>query len=602
MANDVEIIVEASVADALVKLDLVKHAVKDVGDAGGTTAKQLGDENNRSSLSSALRGLEGHLARFNGSGPFGLGFLQNRFRDVGLGVLKVSRYFADGANAAGAWISGVTQGIPVLEQMGAGLASVVEGLGSLVAILGPAAAGIGILVAAFLVLDTILNAVATTVGTVVAIFADLVAPVTLVTGLLGGLGVAFLIAAKSAFGQGGALGGQLKVLKNQFDNLTKTLVQDFMPVFRFLIDSAHSALTYLNQIAKLPLADAFRSLATTGVQAVSKFLGQIGTLLARPFRLAVQIAFGSGKGGNEVASAVAGLWKQFSDFLFGYTKTHPVRVGGKFLGITQTQVDGALQPFIDWFNRHHFEKQGRKIGREILAGLAPLAAPLGQFIVTVLEDAAKQAARDFVRLLGAAFHAVQGLNARMTQAIRTAIIDAARSAASAIVSALGAAWNRVSSIASAIWRRIGSVGRAAVMILVGIIAGPLVGAWAGVSGAIRGIVGLIHAAIGAVESLIGALQSAASFASSINPFHGGNTNPSTNPGAGSGRGLGSHGPNVVTTAANVAASLAPGIHLHAGASLVSVHGADLTNAAQRRVIGAQLGDEIVRRFNQQAGG
>ena len=53
-----------------------------------------------------------------------------------------------------------------------------------------------------------------------------------------------------------------------------------------------SALKYLTTIAKLPLAQAFKSLSTTGVAGLQKFLDQVGHIVARPIRLAFQVAFG----------------------------------------------------------------------------------------------------------------------------------------------------------------------------------------------------------------------------------------------------------------------------------------------------------------------
>ena len=407
MANDIAIIVTAELGDTLLKLDLAKHAVSDLGDASEENAAKQEEAAASSALfSDSLTGLNGVL----------------------------------------------TQSVPLLG-------------GFQVPLIALPAVAVGAAVAVVALADAI--------GTLIAIVADLVAPVTLLAGLLGGLGGAFLIAAKSAFGGGGALSGQLGVLKHQFDNLTKTLVQDFMPVFRFLISSAHDALSYLNQIAKLPLKEAFQSLATTGVQAVTRFLEQVGHLVARPLRIAFQIAFGTGKGGNEIASAVSGLFKQVTDFLFGYTKTHQIHIG-RFLGpMTTTQVNGLFQPLIDWFNRHDFTKQGEKIGHAILNGFLGSGASqrVGSFLVQVLVDAAKTVAAGIIHQLGRAITwvvthldtvgkvlillgaPVIGLGALMVHAIGGAIVKIVggwgnvKSAIGAVVGAAKTFWGWLQKIA-----------------------------------------------------------------------------------------------------------------------------------------------------------
>src|SRR5207249_2753136 len=93
----------------------------------------------------------------------------------------------------------------------------------------------------------------------------------------------------------------------------------------------------------------------------------IGRALAKPFRLAIRLAF---DGGPTMKKAVDSWWTSFTNYLFGYTKTHPVfGPNGKFLGITRTSVDGALHPIVEWFGRQHFEKTGLKWADTILTGI-----------------------------------------------------------------------------------------------------------------------------------------------------------------------------------------------------------------------------------------
>jgi len=356
-------------------------------------------------------------------------------------------------------------------------------------------------------------ALADAIGTLIAIVADLVAPLTLVIGLLGLLGGAFFLAAKKAFGMHeDGFGQAIAGLKKQFDDLTTTLVGRFMPVFQFLIHNASQALDYLNKIAKLPLDQAFKSLATTGVQAVTKFLEQVGHLLAHPIRLAFQIAFGTGKGGNEVASAISGLWNQFTNFLFGYSKSHPIELRPGVFKIETKTVDGALQPFIDWFNRHDFTAQGIKIGHELLNGLKPFAKPAERFIVTVFEDAFKTVIRNFASTISrlvvewspfgaAGKRAAKEINDELTRELEQAMDN--------IVSKAEAAWSKIESLAKGHLDAI----KSAILALAGVFAGPLVSAVDQVVGAINGIISALNTAVGIAHALASAI-SAASLGSS----------------------------------------------------------------------------------------
>lgn len=453
----------------------------------------------------------------------------------------------------------------------AGATVATSGLDAAMSAAGPQ---IAVVVAVIAAAPVVVIALADAFGTLIAIVADFVAPITLVTGLLGGLGLGFAFAAMKAFGQHGSLHDALGKVKHQFDNLTTTLAHDFMPIFTWLISSAHQALTYLNQIAQLPLDKAFKSLATTGVQAVTKFLQHIGSILAHPFRLAIKLAFGAGPAGNEVASAVAGIWHQFTRYMLGYADTHPVFAkDGKFLGVTTTTVQGALQPLIDWFNRHHFTKQGTKIGHEILNGLKPLSKPFGQFIVHVFEDAIKtvatstwnwlehgwiafegrvlrtelhwagQVMRGIERLLGQAWDWVKTKAEGIWSSIVSNATNFIGNIKSAIESNLGAAWNWVLGEAQRIWNKI-----------VGIFTAPL-------------HIHLSIPSIPSVGSVLGGLNPFASHAAS---------NTASVAGGGGGGGV------VV-------------VHNH-------FHSVDLTNRADLERVAAKVGDAITRRQSRLVGG
>ena len=400
------------------------------------------------------------------------------------------------------------------------------------------------------------TALVNSVGTLIAILGSLVAPLGLITGLLGGLGLGFVLAAKKALGMHeDGLGQAVSGLKKQFDDLTTTLVGRFMPVFQFLIHNAHDALDFLNRIAKLPLDEAFQKLATQGVPAVTKFLEQVGHMLARPIRLAVQLAFGTGKGANEAQSAISALWKQLNDFLFGYTIRHPVELRPGVFKIKTTTVDGVMQPFLDWFNRHDFSKQGQKIGYTMMQGM--LAA-------------VKDAAPGVFHILVQAFHEVVGKIKREWDHLVTELTTAMHRWNSEfeqfVVQAFVSGWNHIKSVAgeaiTAIRDHIGNI-----------------------KSAISGV-------IGAAKTFWGWLQKIADFFANALTLHinwpsppgwltslggliGGGSNPSSNPGAGSGRGAGSHNPGGQVMQVN---------HFH-----LSGAGSDAAFRRQVREIGRELG-------------
>ena len=418
MANDVEIVVTASVADALIKLDLAKHAINDLGDESEqTAAKQAEATAASSAFSDAIAGMN----------------------DVLMQSVTIWPGFSAPLIA-----------LPVIAFAAA----------------------------------TAVVALADAVGTLIAIVADFVAPLTLVTGLLGGLAAGFVIAAKRAAEGGGPFKGfhkQLGDLHDQFDKVSTDLALRFLPYLEQLASAASQALTFIDKLAHEPLDRAMRDMATQGVNMLRRFVNGITAVIAQPIRLAFQIAFGAGPGGNEFKSLVQSWWHRFTGFLFGYTERNPIRLDGRVIQVDR-HVDGIFQPLIDWFNRHHFTKQGIQIGHEILAGLlnSGLRARLTAFLVAVFADAARTVARKFVALIGSALtydmmplfrmaaHTIIDLFGKAWDAIirkqdqvgrelGQAIRNAASQAASAIRSALGSAWNWVVSKARSIWSEIVSI-------------------------------------------------------------------------------------------------------------------------------------------------
>lgn len=493
MANDVTIVVEASVGDALVKLDLAKHAVNDLGDEAEQTDAKM------AATAASTGFFEGALASLNG-------------------VLGSS--------------------IPLLGGFSVPLIA-------LPAVAGAAAVAI--------------VALADVIGTLIAIVADFVAPITLVAGLLGSLGIGFAIAAKRAAEGGGPFKEfhkQLEGLHTQFDKVSTDLALRFLPYLERLATGASHALTFIDKLAHEPLDKAMHDMATRGVQMLNNFVNQIAATVARPIRLAFQIAFGAGPGGNEFASAVASWWNRLTHFLFGYTQTHQIHIG-RFLGpLTTSQVDGIFQPVIDWFGRHHFAKQGIRIGHEILDGIkkSGLDKNLSTYFGAVFKDAFKTVGVSISNwnlqslLEGPVTKAVNWIekvfsdawdNTRK-QAVRdfTAVVGVATDAAGAIMrnieSKIGAAWAWVVSKAQSIWSTI-----------VGIFSAPL------------------HLNIS-----VPSLPSLSSIVGSIGGAAGG---------------------------------LIPGVAKQIPSVQVNIHSPSLATPAQQRAVAGSVGDTIMRRWVQIAG-
>ena len=225
-------------------------------------------------------------------------------------------------------------------------------------------------------------------GTLVAIVADAIAPVTLVVGLLGTLGVGFLLAGKRASEGGGKLNEfsrMLATLHSMFDRTSSILAHVFLPYLVELAQAGEKALNFLDRIAKLPLKQAFEAIDTRGVNLLKDFVDRVAEVTARPIRLAFQIAFGD----SNFSNAVSDWWHRFTGFLFGYTEEHPIKLPSGHIIIEKRTVDGIFQPLVDWFNRHNFTKQGQQIGHAILGGFTDSEASkrIGQAIIAALEDA-----------------------------------------------------------------------------------------------------------------------------------------------------------------------------------------------------------------------
>lgn len=399
-------------AEASAKLDAYNAKLKEEGVgrrfatmASRDYAKQLYNEaravdqahQSHGRLLQDMDNLKQRLKDFNGTGPYGLTSLTRGIARVTAFGISMGQAFDRGARFVGDWIEGVTKGIPILESLGAGLSGVLGFLGQMVAVLGPVGVGVAAVAGAFGLLQGVLIGILNIAGGVVAFFADLVAPIGLVAGLLGGLAGAFVLGGKRAAEGGGKLQGfadKLATLRSMFGHTTRELAGDFLPVLMRLADDAQHALLFVDKLAHMPLAEAMKTAARQGIPALENFINQIGHLVAKPIRLAFQIAFGRTQAGNEMSTAVSNLWTQFEHFWLGYTRTRTLRFGnGRVLQITEQQANGALQPFLNWFSRHDFSAQGVKIAHGIEHALdrAGVWKNVGKFIGNSIDAGISQA-------------------------------------------------------------------------------------------------------------------------------------------------------------------------------------------------------------------
>lgn len=458
-------------------------------------------------------------------------------------------------------------------------------------------------------LGAVLPEVVTFAGALIAPFASVAAilvaltgPLMLITGLLGLLGGAFVLTAVKAFGmKKDGLGQAIAGLKTQFDSLRLALVGRFMPVFQFLIHSASSLLGYFSKLAKMPLAEAFKSLATTGVAGLTKFLEKIGHTIAKPIRLAFMLAFGGP--GQGVDNALGKIWDQILAFFSKAPK------GGQ-------SIDSMVAA---WFGRHDFTNTGMRWGMELAGG-----------IVSALETGVKHMlmSRGGMMILGGAglgalvstFTPVgplvgatigAGIGATLNhywpriakgavslwRTLKTDAVAAFHSITTALEHFLGpTTWHRLGEIAKNVWNTIKMVAVSAFHIIVSTgkmmwqLFDTLViksGAWKVVLGLVKGaiwlivdviaqvtgavktvigwvvrlanfvnsqVVGAFNAVLGVVNSIIGGIKTAIGWAQSLVNAIGAQGGPNTHP---------NHTPGMGGKGGRLASGImAPQIHIH----------------------------------------
>jgi hypothetical protein len=403
------------------------------------------------------------------------------------------------------------------------------------------------------------TALATILGTLVAIVADFVAPLTLVGSLLGLLGVGFGLAAKRAADGGIHLKGfsdELAVLGSMFHRTTTILAQLFLPYLIRLAHAGEIALNFFDKIAKLPLKEAFQRIATQGTQLLTQFINEVTKVVARPIRLAFKLAFGEGPAANEFQSTVSAWWNRFTNYLFGYVERHPLTKLDILKGSKPTvrRVDGIFQPLIDWFNRHHFTKQGEKIGREILRGLRPLVGPIGDFIVEVIKDAGKRAGRAFLAVMNQPLGPLLLALVKATwNKIDQTVNDAGHRARQYIIAQMGNAWDWVKNKVSNIWSSI-----------VDFITSPI----------------SVHINWPSPPSWLSNLPGGRSGIDVIGGLFG----------------------SVAGVGSSVSTAAAPRTSMDAPMVIVNIHGADLSDPVQQRRVAQKIGKHIVADWRQRAAG
>jgi hypothetical protein len=231
------------------------------------------------------------------------------------------------------------------------------------------------------------------------------------------------------------------------------------------------------------LGAAFHSLDTTGIQKLNHAIYGIGHLLARPFRMAVQLAFGN----NNMEHAMAGWANSLQHYLFGGSPAGAGREGhlpvGSRLG-PRIAPQGALEPIVDWFNKQDFTATGARWGNELAKGImyslgsvlksalhssTALGAGAGGIIGAILGTAVNPGAGTLIGgALGAGIGAVLGhLWTPLKQKARAAWDDI-RSFSLQIIGEVGRAiiaflgpscWHQIEATAKTTWGAVKSIGR-----------------------------------------------------------------------------------------------------------------------------------------------
>jgi hypothetical protein len=254
----------------------------------------------------------------------------------------------------------------------------------------------GALASVLPVLNVALGALLAPFASLAAIIVSLVGPLAMLGVLAGGLAAAFGFTFMYEAGQKTSyLYERLQSLRGQLGHLAGDLTRVFMPVFMDMISAASKAVSYFDQLAQMPLAQAFKSLSTTGVKMFTDFMEKVGSIVAKPLRLAVQFAFGTG--GANANSALGGLWDQVRHYFAAAAGGKPSidktienwfgRQDFTAIGMRWgTELAGALMGYFGQALQHVFQSRGGKMlgGGAVLGGIVGAFSPLGPLIGTAV--------------------------------------------------------------------------------------------------------------------------------------------------------------------------------------------------------------------------
>lgn len=475
--------ITADIGDFLAKMAEARAAMASTATSMKTSSGSISSDSDKigRDTEKGLRRGERELSTFGraadaaskhmSGGPFGL------FGAIGnvVGILpKLESWTRSAATGFQTMLAGIlpvgqasTQLLGIVGTLGSGLSAL---LGPLALVAGAAA----ILGAGFAALTFIGYTLADSLGVVLAILGSFVAPLLLLSALLGGLGLAFFLSGKQALGANspfGYLAKQVGILEGEFKHLLRTLGADFMPIFLDVVRVAQQALMYFMQLAKMPLAEAMHSIATKGIAMLGQLVNGVASVLANPIRMAFQIAF-SGTGG--VQSEVDSWYHRMMAYLFtgsgmGKQQTMHIPVGTNLIQGTgkSAHVDGIFQPLIDWFNRHNFTAQGIGIGHQLIKGLSSSGVPAS--LGKIFQDAGTKAGQNFAKafveaLITLPFLLIELINKGFMTGIQKALAlvgvkvsTSAQNWGMSIQHDIGSAWNWVKSKASGIWNEIVSL-------------------------------------------------------------------------------------------------------------------------------------------------
>ncbi len=364
-------------------------------------------------FSGALGGLTGWLRGLGGGGGI-IGTLLGGLGQLGAGIMDATQVAGDAAVVFGDWLMGLSDGVPIIGDAGIAVGGLVASIGELMPLLGPVAVLVVALGAALAVVPALaaagtfaINFFGGAITTLAAVIVGFIPPLTLMGVLMGGLGAGFVLAGIHAHGahkQFSGLHDTVVKIENRFHELIDTLAQRLAPAFNLIGHDVLHLITFLKTLSSMPLDQALKRFSTRGVQLISKLAGDIGHLMARPFRLIVQDAFSSS---SSVKKAFESRFGELRDYLFGHAES--IFVTPIHQRITRN-IPGALQPIVAWFNRQHFTATGLRWLRELTRAIEHSAAwnSLWNNIKTMAGAAGTIAGHAFVAAFVAELKAIPG--------------------------------------------------------------------------------------------------------------------------------------------------------------------------------------------------